>query len=264
MDHQTWLGDSLAGIAREKAGIIKPGRPVISGCRGTEVRRIIRRKAAEAAAPLTEIDQDCDIQIMGSRRGRYQFDLKTCNRTYRRLRLSLAGRYQVRNAALAISAVDSLDDISLPVNKVRTALSSTNWPGRMDEYLSTRRTLLEGGHNPEGARELSLYLREHEVDEIHLVFGVMLDKDVRKMGSQLFPQSRSIHLCPVQNTRTANPSVIAAMHARFRTRIRIHGSARSALRAAWRECSKNGLVVVTGSIYLLGELLPYIRKGMKK
>jgi len=265
MDHQTWLGDSLVDIAKEKAGIIKPDCPVISGCRGREVRRVIRRRALESGAPLTEIDRDCFIQILGSHRGRYRFDLKTPHRSYRRLRLSLAGRYQVRNAALAVSAVEALArTFPITVRGVRGALSTTHWPGRLDEYRSFRRTLLEGGHNPEGARELSLYLREHEVDEIHLVFGVMWDKDARTMGARLFPQSRSVHLCPVQNTRSADPSGIAAMHPRFSPRIRIHKDSRGALRAAWRECPEDGLVVVTGSIYLMGELLPLIRTNLKE
>jgi dihydrofolate synthase/folylpolyglutamate synthase len=264
IDHQTWLGDNLALISKEKAGVIKPCRPVISGCQGRDVRKVIRSRALQLSAPLMEIDRDCRIEILGFHRGRYRFDLDSPLRAYRRLRLSLAGRYQVRNAALAVSAVEALGSFPITARGVRTALSNTRWPGRLDEYHSLRRTLLEGGHNPEGARQLREFLQQHEVDEVHLVFGVLWDKDAEKMGRLLFPRARSIHLCPIQNTRSADPAGIAALHSRFRPRIRIHGDSRGALRAAWRECPGDGLVVVTGSLYLLGELLPLIRKHLKE
>jgi dihydrofolate synthase/folylpolyglutamate synthase len=215
-------------------------------------------------ASLTEIDRDCNIQVLGSQRGRYRFNLETPHRSYRNLRLSLAGRYQVRNAALAICAIEALGAFPITVQGVRTALQETHWPGRLDEYLSTRRTLLEAGHNPEGALQLRQYLLQHEAGEIHLVFGVMLDKDARKMGELLFPLACSIHLCPLENTRSAAPSAIVGVNSRFSPHIRIHKDSRSALRAAWRECPQDGLVVVTGSIYLLGEVLPLIRANLTK
>jgi dihydrofolate synthase/folylpolyglutamate synthase len=263
-DHQRWLGDGLEGIARAKAGIIKPGCPVVSGCRPGVARTIVRRRAVETAAPLTEIDRDCDVRVFGSQRGCYRFDLVTPLGSYRSLRPSLAGRFQVRNAALAVCAVEALGNFSMKVRGIRAALADVHWPGRMDEYPSIRRTLLEAGHNPEGASELRRFLQEHEKGEIHMVFGVMRDKDIRKIGNLLFPTAQGIQLCPVENARSALPSEVARIHGRYRRKMGLHKNSRCALQAAWRQCPANGLVVVTGSIYLLGELLPLIRSNLGK
>jgi dihydrofolate synthase/folylpolyglutamate synthase len=143
---------------------------------------------------------------------------------------------------------------------VRHGIARTRWPGRLDEYRSRRPTLLEGAHNEEGAQALRNHLMRCEDRAIHLVFGALYDKDVREMGELLFPLARRIHLTPVANSRSADPAAIAAALPRFRARMRIHPNARAALRVAWNECPDNGLVVVTGSLYLVGELLPLIRK----
>jgi len=90
------------------------------------------------------------------------------------------------------------------------------------------------------------------------------DKDLRGMGRQLFPLALSIHLNPVANSRSADPQSVASLHRRFAARMRLHGSSAESLRAAWQECSPGGLVVVTGSLYLVGELLPLIRRCSRR
>lgn len=264
-DHQNLLGNTLAEIAGEKAGIIKEGVPVVSGCRSDDARRVIRRKARLLHAPLLEIDKDCVLRIVDDRRGFCTIDLETPRRFYRRLRLSLAGEYQARNAALAVASVESLEAL-LPVTPgdIRLGLAGTRWPGRLDEYRAGRRTLLEGAHNPEGASLLRKFLLKHNESEVHLVFGAVRDKDIRKMSGSLFPLAQSIHLTPLRNSRSASPEDIAAMHPRFRGRIELHSTSRAALQAAWNRCSRKGLVVVTGSLYLVGELLPIVRAAAEK
>lgn len=259
-DHQNLLGNTLAEIAGEKAGIIKQGVPVVSGCRPMEARRVIRRKARLADAPLLEIDKDCVLKIVDDRRGFCTIDLETPRRSYRRLRLSLAGEYQARNAALAVSAVESIEDLPVTRTAVRLGLSRTRWPGRLDEYRAGRRTLLEGAHNPEGAAQLREFLLKRNEPEVHLVFGAVRDKDIRKMSGLLFPLARSIHLTPLRNSRSASAEDIAALQPRFRNRIELHADSRAALESAWNRCPRKGLVVVTGSLYLVGELLPFVQQ----
>ena len=262
-DHQNLLGNTLAAIAREKAGIIKPGVPVISGCRSAPAKRVIRAAARTAAAPLVEIDRDCTIRITGEDRGRSIFDFKTPRREFRRLRVSLPGEHQARNAALAIAALDSLKLPRLRAADIRHGLYATRWPGRLEQFRAGRRTLLEGAHNREGAELLASFLASQKESEVHIVFGALRDKDIRKMGAALFPSARSIHLTPLANSRSADPSEVAAIHNAFRSKMSLHQSAKDALRAAWRQCSPRGLVVVTGSLYLLGEVLPLIRKNSR-
>jgi dihydrofolate synthase / folylpolyglutamate synthase len=259
-DHQNLLGNTLTAIAQEKAGIIKPGVPVISGCKSTAAQRVIRRAARAAASPLVEIDGDCTIRILGEDRGRSIFDYQTPQREFRRLRLSLLGKHQTRNAALAIAAVDSLKLPRLRAADVRHGLHTTRWPGRLEQFRACRRTLLEGAHNPEGAEHLAAFLAGQKEYEVHLVFGALKDKDIRKMGASLFPLARSIHLTPLANSRSANPSEVASIHKNCKSIMTLHRNSLDALRAAWEQCSPRGLVVVTGSLYLLGEILPLLRK----
>lgn len=260
LDHQELLGRTLPAIAREKAGIIKPGVPVISGVRQPQAARVIREHARAAGCRLLEIDRACRMVVTGIRGGRCRLDLETPRRRYRRLRLSLAGEHQVRNAALAVTAVEVLDGFEIPARAIRKGLRQTRWPGRLEEFRCARRTLVDGAHNAEGARALRDFLRRCGPQEIHLVFGALRDKDLRGMGRQLFPLASSIHLSPVANSRSADPQSVASLHRRFAARMRLHGSSAESLRAAWQECSPGGVVVVTGSLYLVGELLPLIRR----
>ncbi len=259
-DHQDVLGSTLGEIAREKAGIIKPGIPVISGCRAHEAKRVIRARARRAAAALIEIDRHCRIRVVGERGPNVTIDLKTPKRCYRGLPVALAGVHQARNTALAVAGVEALDSFPVSADAVCRGVARTRWPGRLDEYFLHRRTLFEGAHNAEGARALRNHLLRCEGCEIHMVFGALRDKDIQKMGGLLFPLARRIHLTPVPNPRTADPEVIAIAHPRYRVRMRIHREARSALQAAWDECPRNGLVIVTGSLYLVGALLPLVRE----
>jgi dihydrofolate synthase / folylpolyglutamate synthase len=258
LDHQYLLGNTLTKIAGEKAGIIKENVPAVSGCCDPAPRRVIQRRAREVHAPLTEACQACKTRIAGERQGRFTFDLQTPVRKYRGLRLSLAGEYQVRNATLAVLAIEALGSAPIKMRDIRRGLAQTRWPGRLDEYRCRRRTLLDGAHNPEGALLLRDFLLRRKEKEIHMVFGAVRDKDIRKIGAAVFPVATRIHLTPLVNTRSADPAEVAAMHKSFRPKMRIHRNMREALLAAWEECPRSGLVVVTGSLYLVGDLLPFV------
>jgi dihydrofolate synthase/folylpolyglutamate synthase len=108
------------------------------------------------------------------------------------------------------------------------------------------------------------FLGRRKGKEIHLVFGAVRDKDIRKIGAAVFPLAASIHLSPLANTRSATPAEVAAMLKSFAPRMRIHRNMKEALYSAWNECSPSGLVVVTGSLYLVGELLPLVVKECRR
>jgi dihydrofolate synthase/folylpolyglutamate synthase len=263
-DHQNYLGNSLAKISGEKAGIIKEGVPVISGCRDGAPMRVIRNRAKKVHAPLLESFRESQVKIKGERRGHYTIDLQTPRRQYRNLKLPLAGEYQIQNATLAVMAIESLESLPVKIGDVRRGMKSVRWAGRLDEYKSRRKTLLDGAHNPDAAQRLRDYLIGRQEKEIHFVFGAVRDKNIRQIGACLFPIATSIHLTPLANSRTSSPDEIAGLHKKFNSRMRVHSDMRQALYAAWRQCSPPGLVVVTGSLYLVGELLPLIQKHAKR
>lgn len=261
LDHQQWLGHTIPKIAAEKAGIVKPGIPVVSGCTSAAARSVIRSRAARMGAPLSEIDRDCAIRFEASRNGRVTLDLRTPSRFYRRLRPGLKGAHQVRNSALAVRALELMPAPRLRVGAVRRGLQAVRWCGRMEEIRSVRRTLLDGAHNPEAARQLRDYVLLRAFPEVHLVFGVMKDKDVVRMASILFPMARSVHLAPPDNPRAMQPTDLRSMVSSHRRSIRLHENPAAALRSAWAECTPGGWVIVTGSLYLVGEVLPLVRAG---
>ena len=161
-------------------------------------------------------------------------------------------------------AMEALKSFTIKVGDIRSGLAHTGWSGRLDAYQSRKRTLLDGAHNPEGAQLLRDFLIKEKEKEVHLVFGVVRDKNIQGIGSAIFPVAASIHLTPLTNTRSADPSEVAALHKRYRSRMKIHADMREALNSAWDECSATGLVVVTGSLYLVGELLPVVQAYSKK
>jgi dihydrofolate synthase/folylpolyglutamate synthase len=262
LDHQNYLGRTLTKIAGEKAGIIKAAVPAISGCRTAAARRVIFGQAKAVGATLLEAFRECIVENRRQLRGRFCFDLRTPKRLYKNLRLSLAGEHQIGNATLAVLAIEALKSFPIGVRSIREGLAHSEWLGRLDEYRSRRRTLLDGAHNPEAAQLLRDFLIREK--EIHFVFGVVRDKNIREIGRAIFPLATSIHLTPLVNTRSAAPSEVAAIHKSFISRMRIHSNMREALLAAWRECSPSGLVVVTGSLYLVGELLPFVQAGARR
>ncbi len=259
-DHSQVLGNTIREIALEKAGIIKPRVPVISGCRNRAARTVIANEARERGAPLLQVSKDFEIEILRRIRGRCVINLRTPSNDYPHLHLGLAGSHQAWNAAITVGAVEALRDIPINRSAVRRGLAASEWPGRMDSYRARRRTLLDGAHNPEGADILRTYLLDQNEKEMHLVFGIMADKDASGMGSRLFPLAARIHLTPLASPRSMHPHDLAAMFPRARNRMRLHSCSRDALQEAWKGCPRNGLVVVTGSLYLIGELLEIVRK----
>jgi dihydrofolate synthase/folylpolyglutamate synthase len=259
LDHQNYLGRTIRKIAAEKAGIIKDGIPVISGCSDPEAQSVIYKRSKAAKAPLYELGQDFTIQNISEQGGSHQFDLRTPARLYKKLKLSLAGEHQTRNAALAVLAIESLELFLIKESDIRRGLANARWAGRLDEYRCGRRTLLDGAHNPEAAQLLRKHLQKKKPAEIHLVFGAVRDKNIKDIGAALFPLAKRIYLTPLTNTRTADPAEIAGMHSRYCTRMTIHPDMANALQSAWTECPKTGLVVITGSLYLVGELLPIVQ-----
>lgn len=269
LDHQQYLGRTIRKIAAEKAGIIKKGIPAVSGCGDPDAQDVVRRRASQVKTRLLEIDRDFQIQNVRRRAGRCTMDLQTPLRRYADLRLALAGEYQTRNAALAVMAVEiagaagaigAQSAVPVTVGAIRRGLAATRWEGRLDEYDSVRRTLLDGAHNPEAALLLRDYLKDRKEAEIHLVFGAVRDKNIQEVGAAVFPLAKRIYLTPLFNSRTSAPEDVAAMFPEHRQRMTVCKDMRSALRTAWKNCPANGLTVVAGSLYLVGELLPLVQK----
>ena len=262
LDHQQYLGNTIRKIAAEKAGIIKKGVPAISGCGDLAADEVMRRRARAVKTKLLELGGDLIIKNIRMRGGCATMDLQTPARRYSNLKLSLAGEFQTCNAALAVAAVETLEPFfSIKAANICRGLSSTRWKGRLDEYRAKRRTLLDGAHNPAAAGILHDFLKKRKESEIHMIFGAMRDKNIQEVASVLFPLAKHIYLPPLSNTRAARPEDIVDMLPEYNGRVTICHDMKSALSAAWANCSMSGLTLITGSLYLVGDLLPFVQRS---
>jgi dihydrofolate synthase / folylpolyglutamate synthase len=257
-DHQRFLGTTIPEIAREKAGIIKPGIPVVLGRLPAEAVEAIVPVARERQAPVVVAQQQCVTEDHGADAdGRGRMTLRTAARDYGRVTLALAGQHQVGNAQVAVCIAETLDAAGLvvPSDAVRQGLAETRWPGRLERRRLTdgRDLLLDAAHNPEGAAALAAYLAA-ESEPRALVFAAMDDKEFGPMLSLLTPHARALVLTRALTPRSADPAVLSAAVAAMTVRCPVHvePDLSAALALAWRLTPR---IVVAGSIFLLGDVM---------
>jgi dihydrofolate synthase/folylpolyglutamate synthase len=239
-DHQKWLGETLASIAREKAGIIKPGVPVITAATESAALDVIVATARECGAPLIKVDP---YKLQVGQSGSAD--------------VLLSGDHQRTNAAVALAIIDALQE-SLPVSEaaMRLGLASVDWPGRLQLVTRShgRRILLDGAHNPAGAESLATALKRNFSDtKPTLIIGILQDKDWSAICNKLAPLASRILAVRVQNERSASPDELA--EACQRANPLVHIRACSGLHEALVSAAEDPFVVVTGSLYLVGEAM---------
>lgn len=254
LDHQQYLGPTVAAIAAQKAGIIKPGVPVVIAPQEPAARQVILARAAELAAPTSEgrvvterVEPADDLRQRVAFRS--SFGLLTP-------RLALRGDHQRINAATAISIVELLPALGWPIgaDAILHGLETAHWPGRLDLRRALTPgppLLIDGAHNLAGIEVLCNFLTEHCVHyPLTLIFGVMRDKDVAAMTERLFPLFRQIILTGVASPRALDPAEITPALAVERVASLPH-----ALELARQVTPADGLIVVAGSLHLVGEVL---------
>jgi dihydrofolate synthase/folylpolyglutamate synthase len=248
VDHQAQLGDTIASIAAEKAGIAKPGIPMVCGSVPAEAMEVIAAICAERGAPLIRVDGD---EALAAR--------------VAAIPLSLPGAHQRANAAVALRLLERLDgdrSIGLPVDAAarRAGLATAVWPGRLETIdRGDCRILLDAAHNPAGARALADYLRATWPRGVTLVFGAMKDKAVGEMLAPLATAVRRI-VCTTAPTARAMPAdELAASARRLGFDVLTVADPFDAVEEA---CRLDRLVVVAGSIFLIGPVRERIRHGI--
>jgi dihydrofolate synthase/folylpolyglutamate synthase len=239
-DHQQWLGDTLEKIAAEKAGIIKPGVPVLTATDAPEAVGVIRKIAQENNAPLKVMKMD-DVH----------------SRLAGTLAPPLPGEHQKLNAALALATVEVLQkQIPVAAEKIREGLSNVHWPGRLQliEKPNGQKILLDGAHNVAGVEALCMALAQAGAPvKGAFIIGFLGDKDWRVMCEHLAPHASKIFTVPVASTRTADASELAKAFRSANPAAKVF-ACESFLEAL--HASKNEpFVVIAGSLYLVGEAL---------
>ena len=259
-DHQAQLGTTLAAIAREKAGTIKPGVPVIIGPLAAQARAVVDDTARALGAPVVDAFDDVSVEHRRDG-GHFQVTVTTPTRRYGPLRLGLAGRHQVDNAVVAVRLLEVAATRGVPVtaDAIAQGLTDVRWPARLEELGTPRgRLLIDGAHNPAGARALASYLADLHPAGLPMVVGMMADKALDEMLAALTGVARPLVLTRAPGARAADPRHLAdiARAVAPGTEIVVEPDLDAALGRAW---SHGPLVVVAGSLYLAGEVLARLR-----
>ena len=233
LDHQNFLGDTIELIAAEKAGILKRGVPAVFARQVPRAKAVLEARAAELSLKVSRAEdftiRDLEVDSRGSR-----FSGMEC---------PLAGEHQVDNAITAALALDAL-------GVSRAGIAEARWPGRLEHVSPNPDVVLDGAHNPAGARALERYVNRFYGDRKRwMIFGAMGDKAVEEIAAILFPLADELILTAANSSRSMPPEQIAALAGRGRTAPNVV----DALHLAAQEASADDVIIATGSLFLVGE-----------
>lgn len=255
LDHQEYLGDTVAAVAFEKAGIIKHGIPVAVGRLAPEAADVIGRTARERASPVYALGKSfCAYgdPVAG-------FTHEGLQVSYSGLTCPLAGSHQLENIACALALLE-LGRTHLPCSEqaIRTGLHDVSWPGRLEVVEREPMLVLDGAHNPAAAEMVARYLLDyrhgHSHSRIVLVLGMMRDKDRRAILEVLLPLADEAILTRAQHPRAATVQELRASLPDTAPAVRDASGPAEALALARRLAGRHDLIFVTGSLMLVGEL----------
>ncbi len=264
-DHMAVLGNTLTEIAHEKAGIIKPGVPIITSARAPEALAEIARVATERGAPLLRVGpagaDDCAYTYTpgaASETGQ-RFDVTTPSRAYHELEIPLLGEHQLQNATLALALAERRDE-PLDERAIREGLRSVRWQGRMQVVGQTPWRVVDGAHNADSLRALFAALRRHfHFERLILVFGVMADKDLVGMLREIAEaQVDAVVATAAHSPRAVDPATLAVRVAEATSAaVSAEPDAAAALAHAATLAGPRDLMCAAGSLYLAAEALQW-------
>ena len=261
LEHTSFLGDTVEAIAEEKAGILQPGGTLLTGETAAGPRRVFKEKAASVGGRLVELDtyarMEPDAAVGGS------FTVATPRRRYEKLTHRLPGVHQRRNVTLAVAACDLLDEagISVPVDAVRSGLSTAAWPGRFQAVGEGPRVILDGAHNPAGCAVLAEALRASGANPATttILFGVLRQKDHEPMLAALRPAAARLVLTRGASDKFRDPfTYLAAAKRAGWTDVTPTGTLDEGYAVARALTPTTGTLCICGSLYLVGDVMTHL------
>lgn len=240
LDHQRFLGNTLSEIAFEKAGIIRENGIFVTAVSQPRIRSQLKKICHEKNAKGFFLGEDFF--------------------TPDQLKLSLKGEFQRLNAACALAVVNHLKPMGWTISDetVRTGLSKTIWPGRIETVQKNPTIILDGAHNPAGIRALFHSLtNEFEYDKLHIVFGVMEDKNYGEMVRRTLKFSDSFYFVELPLKRALSSTTLAFRFPELKNRIQFRKEFKDAIARLIPSTNRNDLICVTGSLYVVSEAKKY-------
>jgi dihydrofolate synthase/folylpolyglutamate synthase len=263
LDHQAMLGSTIAEIAFEKAGIIKPGTPVVLGETKPDAVEVIARVCDEQGARLIHAAEGVHMRTRLLEDGRTALELTTPVRQYAPMTVNLRGRHQVANTVTAVRLLETLP-WNIPENAIAAGVRDVDWPGRLDliHVAQNRTILLDSAHNPAGALALANFLAEIRREPLPIVFAVMRDKDAAGMLSALAPQASALVMTSPRTARASAVGDLADLARRTVQSVPILTAPdpAEALERAWELAP---IICAAGSIFLIGEILELVNRSTR-
>ncbi|OGU18387.1 MAG: bifunctional folylpolyglutamate synthase/dihydrofolate synthase [Geobacteraceae bacterium GWC2_53_11] len=258
LDHTGYLGSTIEDIAREKAGIIEPGTPVISAAQPESVRRIIEESCSPDKGMLKMLGSEFSVTWNSDN----TLDYHGMNRTLTHLSPGLAGRFQAGNAAVALAAAEIIErgGTAIPPSAFTQGISTASWPGRMELVPGTPRMLLDGAHNPAGATALAEALSDYSYSRLLLVTGVCDDKDIEQIYAPLLPLVNSIYTVTPAVDRAMSDKALTSFFHRQGVKALPCGSVIAGIDSARSDASETDLILVCGSLFIVGEVKAWLAR----
>ncbi len=261
MEHRDYLGNTLAQITREKAGIIKQGTPVVTAVKQKQVRAVVQEVAQKKSAPLFILGKDFTVRQNQSG----HFSYYGIENTWHHVQMPLLGHYQVQNAALALAASELLikNKAKISQESIKQGLANTRWPGRLEIVSDNPLVILDGAHNLIAARNLAKFLAENlSKRRITLVIGILDDKPYESMLKSLLPQCSRAIITRAKTDRALAPEKLYAMAKKTISDVTIVPDVVGAAKNAIENAGPNDVICIAGSLYVVGEAKEAIEKGL--
>jgi len=264
LDHTRILGKTLENVAGEKAGIMKAGVICLSGAKNKKVQNFLRDYAKKNGTPFQLVQNQVEISNIHCTDQGSWFDIKTKNLEYKKLYLELLGEHQIHNATLAIQAVEILREQKWDISEqaIREGLANVSWPARLELIQDKPKILLDSAHNPLGMQKLMQALQTlFTWKRLILIFGVLADKDYKKMFKAIAPLADEIILTKPLSDRALEPDALLEHPMSRKKNSTVLPNIGKALDAARERAGKEDLICAAGSIYFVGEILRILKNS---
>ena len=258
-DHTDVLGDTLAKIAAEKAGIIKPGCPVVCAPQFPEAMEVIEMTCRERGARLVRVDKNAWHRKAFSPEGQ-SFELSGLLCKYD-LNVPLPGEYQLENAATAVTAIEVLTEsgAGVSVESITEGLAQVHWPGRLQVLRRKPWVVVDGAHNAYSATRLTEALEQYfDFERAILIIGASSDKDVAGMVAELASLGGEVIVTGSRHPRAVAPVALADEFSKWGTKVEIAENVASAVEIALAKAAPGDLICATGSIFVIAEVMEYM------
>jgi dihydrofolate synthase/folylpolyglutamate synthase len=260
-DHENFLGHALNEIAAEKAGILKPGVPVVLAEQRPEAREVILARAKSLGCPVTEPAQIFRIDHESMQGGSVRaLIIETVSDKVFEIAPSLPGRFQLQNALSAVAAARLLQNrgFQIPDDAITRGIADTVWPGRLEKLHSSPDVYLDGAHNPAAARELAYFLEQNFASrKVWLIYAALRDKAVDEVAGFLFPHAAEVIFTAPRTSRAVSATQLAEIVGHLAARFSVMPDAERAFEYALAEAAPEDAIFITGSLYLVGQLRQY-------